>query len=414
MVRRESSSIRNAWPVTIASLLTICITYFTAHYKEYVGRATGSLSLIASSYHSKIDLYASILVLISLFSSALGLGVFDRFAALIVCLLVAFSGWEIASSSVKELLGAVASSTKRNLSEIPHINIKTMSKVVLGSFFTLALFSGFSIVQPDEKAVLKRFGRIIRESGPGLRYHIPFIESIQTVSIGEVRKIGTGSSLVLTGDTNLVNIDLAVQYRVIDPKLFMFSSAKPASFIGQYLETAMREVIATRGVDDLLVSNRSDIAVEIQEKAQNFVNINKTGVEILSIQMVSVSPPSEVSESFRDVASAREDKNTYISEALAYKNELVPISRGESTKVMLTAKADMQKRIDIAFGEANRFEQRSKAYRSGSGVTRNRLYFETMEKALPKAKKYIVDPKVVTNPTQLWLTKGSLSLPTQQ
>jgi membrane protease subunit HflK len=202
---------------------------------------------------------------------------------------------------------------------------------------------------------------------------------------------------------------------VVDPELFMFGGAKPASlFIGQYLETAMREVIATRGVDDLLVSNRSEIALRIQEKAQDLVNSNRTGVVIESIQMVSVSPPSEVAESFRDVASAREDKNTYISEALAYQNELVPVSRGESAKVMLTAKADMQKRIDMAFGEANRFEQRSKAYRSGSEVTRSRLYLETMEKALPKAKKYIIDPKVVTNPTQLWLAKGPLSLPTQR
>jgi membrane protease subunit HflK len=123
---------------------------------------------------------------------------------------------------------------------------------------------------------------------------------------------------------------------------------------------------------------------------------------------VSVTPPTEVAESFRDVASAREDNNTFINEALAYRSEIVPAARGEAVQTVQAAQAEKQRKIDLAAGESTRFVKRLTAYRSAPEVTRTRLYLEALEQVLPDINKFILDPSVETDSTELWLTNTEL------
>ncbi len=402
------ADLRNIWPVTIASLVTIAITYFTARYKEYVGKATDSISLVASGYHSRLDLYASILVIISLASSALGLGALDRFAALVVCLLVAISGWEIASHAIGALSRGNESAGEASNSLV-HARISGVIKAGVAILCVFTLLSGFATIQPGESGIVRRFGRAVRDVQPGLAYRLPYIEKLDTVATGELRQAQIGSTLVLTGDTNLVDVDMRVQYRVSDPRQFLFGVVNPAELVARSAEAAMREAVAIRKVDDLLVGNRAEIIESIELKTQALLEANASGLVIASVQLVSVAPPADVAEAFRDVASAKEDKNTYISEALAYRNEILPAARGESTKTVLLAEAETRRKIDASEGEAARFALRVSAYGSSPAISRDRLYIETMEKALPKARKYIVDPRVADAPSQLWISRDAIN-----
>jgi len=126
----------------------------------------------------------------------------------------------------------------------------------------------------------------------------------------------------------------------------------------------------------------------------------------MNIQLLSVTPPSEVADAFLDVASAREDKNTYMNEALAYRNETVAIARGNASKQVTGAQAEKTSKIALATGEAERFSKKLAAYQTAPVVTRTRLYLESLEKVLPNIKKYILDPRVETNSTDLWITNG--------
>lgn len=403
-----AADLRNIWPVTIASLATVAITYFTARYKEYVGRATDSISLVASGYHSRLDLYASILVIVSLASSALGLGALDRFAALVVCLLVAISGWEIASHAIIALTRGNDPAEDAS-STLVHARIKGAIRTGVAIFGVFTLLSGFTTIQPGESGIVRRFGRTVRDVKPGLAYRLPYIERLDKVATGELRQARIGSTLVLTGDTNIVDVDMSVQYRVRDPMQFLFGVIRPEELVARSAEAAMREAVAIRKVDDLLVGSRAEIIDSVQLKTQAILEANTAGIEIASVQLVSVAPPADVAEAFRDVASAKEDKSTYISEAIAYRNEILPVARGESAKTVLSAEAETRRKIDASRGEADRFALRVSAYGSSPEVARTRLYIESMEKALPKARKYIVDPRVAGAPTQLWISRDAVN-----
>ncbi len=402
------TDLRNIWPVTIASLVTIAITYFTARYKEYVGKATDSISLVASGYHSRLDFYASILVIVSLASSALGLGAIDRLVALVVCLLVAISGWEIASHAIGALMRGNESAGGAS-NPLVHARINGAIKAGVAILGVFTLLSGFTTIQPGESGVVRRFGRVVRDVQPGLAYRLPYIEKLDAVATGELRQARIGSTLVLTGDTNLVDVDMRVQYRVIDPRQFLFGVVQPAELVARIAEAAMREAVAIRKVDDLLVGSRAEIIESIEIKTQALLEANAAGIVVASVQLVSVAPPADVAEAFRDVASAKEDKNTYISEAIAYRNEILPAARGESAKAVLLAEAEMKRKVDASEGEAARFTLRVSAYGASPAVARDRLYIESMEKALPKARKFIVDPRVAGTQAQLWISRDAVS-----
>lgn len=402
----EQPDLRYMWPVTIASLLTIAITYFVARYKEYVGRETGSVSLIASGYHSRMDLYASVLVVISLAATALGLGALDRIVAVVVILFVIMAGWEIASSALQALLrGGVLQIEDESVAHVRH-HTQRFAYFAAGVMLLFILLSGFYVIQLGQRGVVRRFGQVVADVGPGLYYRLPFIDQVDRVAVAEVRQVYTGTALLLTGDTNLIEVSLSVQYNVTNPVAFLFNVRQPEQLVTREVEAALRETVAQRGVDELLTTGRTAILEQTLAQTQILLDDHNAGLRVTDVQLLAVTPPVEVAESFRDVASAREDNNTFINEALAYRGEIVPSARGQAAQIVQAAQAEKQRKIDLAAGESTRFVKKLTAYRLAPEVTRTRLYLEALEQVLPDIKKFIVDPTVETDSTELWLTNG--------
>jgi len=414
MVGGERPDLRYLWPVTVAALLTITITYFTARYKEYVGRATDSPSLIAGGYHSRMDLYASVLVVVSLAASALGLGALDRLAVVVVIIFVIFAGWEIASSALRALLsGGVLHLEEESITHVRQ-HTRRFVRFAAGMLVLLVFLSGFYTIQPGERGVVRRFGRVVADPstglragvGPGLHYRLPLVDRLDRVAMDQVRQAQTGTALMLTGDTNLIEVNLNVHYNVTDAVAYLFSVGQPEQLVTRAAEAAIRQAVAERGVDDLLTTGRDTILAQALARTQALLDEHDVGIRVTNVQLLAVNPPAEVAEAFRDVASAREDKNTYINEAWAYRNEIVPVARGNAEKTLQAAQAEKQRKIDVATGEADRFVKQLLAYRDAPQVTRTRLYLEALERVLPSANKFILDPSVQTGTTDLWFTNG--------
>src|SRR3990172_1809049 len=353
----ETPDLRNIWPVTIGAFLTIAITYFTARYKEFVGRATDSLSLIASGYHSRMDLYASMLVVVGLIAAAVGFPALDKLAAIFVIVLIVTSGWEIAESAVHALR------TKQALPNhieghhhLAFLHNKRMLAYLGGIALIFILLSGVYTVPMGEQTVVQRFGKVAGTFGSGIHIRVPLVDSISRVNVDQVRQVETEASLVLTGDTNLINTKLTVQYTITNPANYIFSTQNPENLLAKETETAFRAAVAQKGVDDLLTASRSAILADTSIKTQSLLEEHNTGIKVANIQLLSVTPPNEVADAFLDVASAREDKNTYMNEALAYKNETVAVARGEATKQVTAAEAEKASKIALATGESERFK----------------------------------------------------------
>ncbi|HCR95037.1 MAG TPA: FtsH protease activity modulator HflK [Oceanicaulis sp.] len=405
-----SAELRNLVPITLASLVTVAVAYVIARYKLYVGRQTGSPALIASGYHSQVDIYASIVVVVGLAGSALGLSKLDLAAAAIVAVMVFLSGFQIAAS-------AIAALRQRRLLDLEgetgvtapkHVNLRAV--VPAGAFLIAGLFlvSGFYTVQPGETAVVRRFGAVVARTGPGLHYRWPApVERVDVVASDQVRRIETPPTQMLTGDENLISVRASVHYTVQDPAAYLLNVADPEELVMETSIAAFRGVVAGESVDALLTVDKTEIEQKAMATAQAALDRNESGLRVSGVQLLESAPPREVAEAFRDVASAREDRNTFVNEATAYRNEVLPVARGDADRMRQSAQAYAAERLARASGEAARFVARQTAYSKAPEITRQRLYLEAVERSLNGVRKLIVDPATTPDTTDLWLPQPS-------
>ena len=279
----------------------------------------------------------------------------------------------------------------------------------LGVLVLLWLASGIYIVQPDEQAVVFRFGRSVSQEEPGLNYHFPRpIERVEIERVSEVKRIEIGfrtisvsptpryqkvaaEAMMLTGDENIVDVEMIVQYRIRDIRQYLFNVSEQAKAVHDVSEAALRHVIGQHTIDEALTEGKDQIQVEIQEQVQKVLDVYKVGVRIEQARLQTVSVPEEVDHAFKDVASAREDRERLKNEAEAYSNDIIPRKRGEAEKMLREADAYKIERVKRAQGDADRFLKVLTEYRKAKDVTETRLFLETMEKILPGMEKYIVD-----------------------
>jgi modulator of FtsH protease HflK len=284
--------------------------------------------------------------------------------------------------------------------------------VLVGIWF----LSGVYTVAPDEKAVILRFGRIQEIVDPGLHYHwpLPFetkiVRSVTKVYRQEIgfRTVDSGpparyqkrpiESLMLTGDENIIDVEMVVQYRVRDIVKALFNvkglgafDGRNAGLVHKASESALRQVIGRHRIDEALTEGKLKIQTEIREKLQQLFDRYECGLGVETVQLQAVSPPKQVDAAFKDVASAKEDRERTVNEARGYQNDLIPKTRGEAEKLVREAEAYREQRIRRASGDAERFLAVWNEYKKAPKVTEQRLYIETMEKILPKARKYIID-----------------------
>ena len=302
----------------------------------------------------------------------------------------------------------------QKLSKVRKLNARALLLVLL-AILCLWLLSGIYIVNPDEQGVVLRFGKYDRTVDPGPHYALPVpIETVYkpqvtqvlrsevgfrsvgqsaTFQQGQVRTIGEEASM-LTGDENIVNVQFSVQYKISDPVQYLFNVSAPTALVRNAAEAAMREVIGNSQIDSAITDGKLKIQSEATQLLQQILNRYGAGIQVIAVQLQDVHPPKEVIDAFKYVASAREDKSRIINQAEAYRNELLPKARGQAAAMRNQAEAYSATRIRNAEGDAARFDALRVEHDKAPKVTRQRLYYETMEDILAKSgEKILLDSK---------------------
>lgn len=250
--------------------------------------------------------------------------------------------------------------------------------------------SGFYTVDDAERGVVLRLGAYTETTMPGLHWHLPWpIESVEKVNVSEIAKFSY-QTLMLTRDENIVTIDLTVQYRRTEPTEFLFEVRQPEVTLEDVTESAIREVVGTNAMDFVLGEGRAEIAKQTKELVQHSLDAYGAGMEITSVNLQDANFPNPVQPAVRDAIKAREDRERLELEAQAYANDVVPRARGEAARRLEAAEAYRQEVIANAEGQTARFTQLLAEYKKAPGVTRERLFLETMEEVLGKAPKVLV------------------------
>lgn len=292
-------------------------------------------------------------------------------------------------------------------------SVKYLGVAFIAVIFGIWLLSGIYTVRSGEEAVVLRFGKHINTvRKAGLAWHIPSpVDTVQKVNVSEVKRIEFGfqtvkegsateqanykempaQSLMITGDENLVRVETAIQFRITDIEDYLFNVDDQAGTLQIAAESAIRRVIANHSLDEVLTDNKLGVQQEIMVDLQKICDSYEIGVGVIAVQLQDVNPPSEVDEAFKDVANAREDKNSFINEAESYQNEIIPKARGNAAERVNQAMAYKEKRVAEAKGDVANFVQILEKYELGKDVTRTRMYLETLEEILPGIEKYIVD-----------------------
>jgi membrane protease subunit HflK len=275
---------------------------------------------------------------------------------------------------------------------------------LLAAAVIIYVMSGIYVVQTEELGVVLRFGRVVADDvPPGIHYHVPWpIERVYRPKTAEIKKmlVGLGKEAeastaggleTLTGDTNVILVQVIIQYAISDPGKYLFGTESPTMLVEVASEEVVARVVGTMGVDALLTTDKLQAQAVIKEGVQKVADDYGIGVTIIGAYFQDISPPVEVAYAFRDVASAREDRSRLINEAEGYKNTIIPTTRGTATGMVREAEAYRDERVEMARGEAERFESLLAEYTRNKDVTASRIYIEKMEKILPKLKVYMVD-----------------------
>ena len=289
---------------------------------------------------------------------------------------------------------------------IPNITLGILP--LLGLAVAFWFFTGVYMVGPDEVGVIRTFGAYTHQTQPGLNWHYPYpVQSVRTPKITEVKRIEIGfrttrngqyrtvekESLMLTADENIVDAELIVQYRIKEPENYLFKIVEPELTVREASEASLRTIVGMNNIDETLTTGKFRIQEEAKKQIKAILDKYQSGIQVVAAQLQDVSPPKQVIAAFKDVASAKEDKNRLINQAEGYRNDVIPKARGEAEAMIRGAEGFKESRIKRAEGDVAKFNTVLKEYRKAKDITRERLYLETMEKVLPGVEKVIIPDK---------------------
>ena len=267
--------------------------------------------------------------------------------------------------------------------------------------------SGIFTVQPGEQAALRLFGKFNSISGPGLHWFFPSpIGQKDIVATATIRRLELGfrgdkivpdEALMITGDENIVDAQLLVQFDIKDLKHFLFMAIDPSGkTMMDVAETSLRQVVGSKPIDDVLTTEKEAVQSETKILMQSLLDSYNSGIRVREVKLQNVQPPEQVQDAFDDVVRAREDKAKIINLADAYREDILPKARGYAAKVIQDAKAYEAVRIAESKGEADKFNSILEEYNLQKETTESRLYLETIERVLPKSKQIIIgDPNKI-------------------
>jgi len=286
--------------------------------------------------------------------------------------------------------------------------------IIIGLIALIALTGMIYSIGPDAVGVVKRFGKYIATTGPGLHVKLPFgIDKVIPVKVKRIFKEEFGlrtlragikseysrrsyheESLMLTGDLNILDVRWIVQFKVKDPVKLLFNTRDPRDNVRDISEVVMRRFVGDYRVDEVLTTKREEVDDLAQIEMQKILDNYETGVQIVTVKLLDVNPPDEVKPAFNEVNEAKQEKERVINQAWEAYNKAVPRAKGEAEKTIRQAEGYSLDKINRAKGEAERFSMVLSEYKKAPDITEKRLYLETMMDVIPKARqKYIIDPK---------------------
>ncbi|HEC18574.1 MAG TPA: FtsH protease activity modulator HflK [Gammaproteobacteria bacterium] len=275
--------------------------------------------------------------------------------------------------------------------------------------------SGVYIVEEGTRGVVLTFGKYTETTQPGPHWYPRGIQTVETVDIANIRGINIGfrsgsssvgrESLMLTQDENIVDVKLAVQYKVKSASDYLFNVKDPETTLRQVVESAIRETVGQSDMDFILKEGRADVTQKTQQQVQEILDRYKTGLQVTTVNLQDAQPPEQVQDAFADAVKAQGDQARVINEAEAYSNDIIPRARGKAARQVAEASAYKEQVIAEATGETSRFSQVLKEYKKAPKVTRKRLYLEAVESVMSNSSKVLVDVKGSGNLLYLPLDK---------
>lgn len=287
------------------------------------------------------------------------------------------------------------------------VPILIIAGVLLAAFLA---FSSVYMVEPNEKAVVLRFGKKLKISPPGLHFCIPLVDRVYTVSVeehtirlpfgsdeaGDARKYHEDETLMLTGDLNAASVEWTIQWKIEDPEKYLFTFSQPdkedfiETVIRTIAQTVMNRMVGDYSIDEVLTEMRADIAKEARIATQNRLKQYQCGVTIVDLQLQRVTPPAKVKPAFDEVNSAIQTKDKLISEARKESEQLIPAAQAKKDELIQAANGYADSRWAAVSGELDALRAKYEAYKMSPDVTRRRMYLESMEEVLKG-----VDSKVI-------------------
>jgi membrane protease subunit HflK len=277
--------------------------------------------------------------------------------------------------------------------------------LVIGLIALVWVASGFYIVDASQRGVVLRFGKFLETTMPGPRWHLPFpVESAEIVNVSQVRTVEIGyrnnvrskvlkEALMLTDDENIVDVQFAVQYIIKDPGEWLFNNRNPEETVKHVAESAIREVVGRSKMDFVIYQGREQVAADAQRVMQEIMDRYQVGAQVSRVNMQNAQPPEQVQAAFDDAVKAGQDRERLKNEAEAYANDVVPKARGTASRLLQEAEGHRQRVVANAEGEAARFKLLLPEYAKAPGVTRERLYLDTMQQVLSSTSKVVAESK---------------------
>jgi membrane protease subunit HflK len=281
---------------------------------------------------------------------------------------------------------------------------------LIGAVVTLIwLGSGFFIVQEGHQAVVTSFGKFSHIADAGFQWRFPYpFQAHETVSVTQLRSVEVGrnsivqstglrDSSMLTQDENIVDIRFTVQYRLNDARAYLFENRSPDEAVVQACESAVREIVGRSKVDSVLYEQRDAIATELMKSVQSQLDRLKSGIVVSNVNVQNVLVPDQVQTAFNDAFKAGADRDRFKNEGQAYASDVVPKARGTASRLLEEAEGYRSRVIAQADGDAQRFRSVLAEYQKAPGVTRDRMYLETMQQIYSNVTKVMVDARSGAN-----------------
>ncbi|MEZ5525748.1 MAG: FtsH protease activity modulator HflK [Pseudomonadales bacterium] len=276
--------------------------------------------------------------------------------------------------------------------------------IILIGALVLWAIAGFYTIDQQERGVVLRLGKYHETVQPGLQWNPRFIDSVEKVNVTKVRSHSSRGTM-LTEDENIVDVSLSVQYIVSDPKDFVLNVRDPELSLAHATESALRHVVGSSEMHNVLTEGREILAVDVQKRLQNYVDNYGAGLLISKVNIENSQAPREVQAAFDDVIKAREDEVRAINEAETYRNGIIPEARGYAQRLLEEANAYKAQVVAQAEGDAARFNKLYTEYKKAPEVTRERLYIDALQKVLSSSSKVLVDVEGGNNMLYLPLDK---------